>query len=537
MPVYLILTGLSEALNRVQQENQQRQETERLLRESERKFRDIANNIPGLVFQFRVPHHGSDYFSYISPRGLELLDFTIIPNSPGYELGANVHPEDKAAFLASINQAIANRSTWRYEGRMLNSQGNIIWVQGIASPSSTEDELVFDGILLDVTERKRLEERLYQAQKMEAVGRLSGGIAHDFNNILVPIIGYVELAMMDMAPDDKGYANLKQVREAADRAASLTRQILAFSRKQLLQMQVLDLNAVVVDFKVMIQRLIREDIEFETFLAADLYRVKADKGQLEQVLMNLVVNARDAMPTGGNLAIETANVYLDETYVKKYGDNLSPGHYAMLSVSDTGAGMNAEIQQQIFEPFFTTKAQGVGTGLGLATVFGIVKQHGGNIWVYSELDKGTTFKIYLPRTPEAEHSVEIPQVEPGSLSGAETILVVEDEEMVRHLVCETLAAFGYKVIEAKNGNEGLRRASEHKETLHLLLTDVIMPKMDGRELYKHVVAIHPAIKVLYMSGYPDNFVVHHDILEEGTNFLQKPFTVHSLLQKIKQVLS
>ena len=537
MPVYLILTSLSEALTRVQQENEQRKEVEQLLRESERKFRDIANNIPGLVFQFRVPQHSPGHFSYISSRGMEIFDFAVDLNSPDYELGANVHPEDKAAFLASIDQAIANRSTWHYEGRMLNSRGNVVWVQGIASPTSTEDELVFDGILLDVTERRQLQEQFRQVQKMESIGRLAGGIAHDFNNILVPITGYVELAMMKLTPDDKLYAHLARVQEAAERAADLTQQILAFSRKQVLKMQVLDLNAVVADFKTMVQRLIGEDIEFETFLASDLYRIKADQGQLEQVLMNLVVNARDAMPTGGKLTIETANTYLDEAYVKKYADTPSSGHYVMLSVSDTGHGMDAETQQQIFEPFFTTRAQGEGTGLGLATVFGIVKQHGGNIWVYSELDKGTTFKVYLPQTPEAEHSVEIPQSEPGSLFGTETILVVEDEAMVRKLVCETLAAYGYKVIEVQNGNEGLERVSEYKETIHLLLTDVIMPEMDGRELYQNVATTHPDIRVLYMSGYTDNVIVHHGILEEGINFLQKPFTVRSLTQKVRQVLS
>ena len=420
---------------------------------------------------------------------------------------------------------------------MLNKRGDIVWVQGIASPTSTEDGLVFDGILLDITERKRLEEQLRHAQKMEAVGRLSGGIAHDFNNLLVPIIGYVELAMMNLAPEDKLYSHLKRVQEAAERAADLTRQILAFSRKQVLKMQMLDLNLVITDFKKMVQHLIGEDIEFETFLTSDLHRVKADRGQLEQVLMNLVVNARDAMPMGGKLTIETANVYLDESYVKKYADTPSPGYYVMLVVSDTGCGMDTKTQQQIFEPFFTTKAQGEGTGLGLATVFGIVKQHGGNIWVYSELDKGTTFKVYLPQTPEAEQSVEIPQAEPVSLSGTETILVVEDEAMVRKLVCETLAAYGYTIIEAKNGNDGLQRISEYKEPIHLLLTDVIMPEMNGRELYKNVVTIHPAIKVLYMSGYTDNVIVHHGILEEGIDFLQKPFTVHSLTQKVRQVLS
>jgi len=536
-PVYRILTSLSEALGRAQQENEQRKEVELLLRESERKFRDITNNIPGLVFQLRVPDDGSSYFSFVSPRGMELLDLAVGLNSPDFDLGANFHPEDKPAFLASIEQAVANRSNWHFEGRLLKSQGNNVWVQGIASPTSTEDELVFDGILLDVTERKRLEEQLRQAQKMEAVGRLSGGIAHDFNNILVPITGYVELAMVNLAPGDKLYSYLKRVQDAAERAADLTHQILAFSRKQVLKMQVLDLNTVVTDFKKMVQRLIGEDIEFETFLTPDLYRVKADQGQLEQVLMNLVVNARDAMPTGGKLTIETANVHLDKTYAEKYADIPSPGRYVMLAVSDTGHGMDAETQQQIFEPFFTTKAQGEGTGLGLATVFGIVKQHGGNIWVYSELDKGTTFKVYLPQTSETEQSVEISQAEAETLSGTETILVVEDEEMVRKLVCETLAAYGYKIIEAQNVNDGLQRASEYKEPIHLLLTDVIMPEMNGRELYDNVVAIYPTIKVLYMSGYTDNVIVHHGILEEGIDFLQKPFSVQSLTKKVRQVLS
>lgn len=386
-------------------------------------------------------------------------------------------------------------------------------------------------------ETKSLQAQLLQAQKMETFGRLAGGIAHDFNNILVPIIGYAELAMMDLASDDKLYSHLERIHEAAERAADLTHQILAFSRKQVLEMRVLDLNAVVANFKTMVQSLIGEDIDFETFPSPDLCRIKADHGQLEQVLMNLVVNARDAMPRGGKLTIETANIYLDEAYVQKYADTPSPGHYVMLAVSDTGHGMNTETQQQIFEPFFTTKEPGEGTGLGLATVFGIVKQHGGNIWVYSELNKGTTFKIYLPQIPDREHAVEIPQTEPESLSGTETILVVEDEAMVRKLVCETLAAYGYKIIEAQNGHDGLQRVSEYKEAIHLLLTDVIMPEMDGRELYQNVVATQPAIKVLYMSGYTDDVIVHHGILEEGINFLQKPFTVHGLMQKVRQVLS
>lgn len=387
----------------------------------------------------------------------------------------------------------------------------------------------------DITRSRQLEEQLRQAQRMEAIGRLAGGIAHDFNNILVPIIGYAELGMMKQSPDDALYTHLQRVRDAANRATDLTRQILAFSRKQMLEMQNLDLNAIVEDFEKMIHRLIGEDIELKTFLDPALYHVNADRGQLEQVLMNLVVNARDAMPTGGKLTIETANTYLDEAYAKKHADAQEPGHYVTLVVSDTGHGMDAQTRTQIFEPFFTTKEQGKGTGLGLSTVFGIIKQHNGNIWVYSEPGQGATFKIYLPRTEEPIQEPEAIAAGPVSMYGSETILVIEDEEMVRKLVCESLKAHGYRVIEARNTNECLALAAD-EEQIHLLLTDVIMPEMNGRDLYQQIAALHPEIEVLYMSGYTDNTIVHHGILDESINFLQKPFTVHSLTRRVRQTL-
>ena len=416
-------------------------------------------------------------------------------------------------------------------------KSGIIYLEMYAIPLIREQEITGYLVhMLDVTERKEMEAKLLQSQKLESIGQLAGGIAHDFNNILVPIIGYVELALMELASDDKLYANLQRVREAAERAAALTRQILAFSRKQMLKMHVLDLNIVVADFKKMIERLIGEDIELHTFLEPALYRIRADRGQIEQVLLNLAVNARDAMPTGGQLSIETSNVYLDTTYVKKYAGSQPPGHYIMLAVSDTGYGMNAEIQQHIFEPFFTTKDKGKGTGLGLATVFGIVKQHKGNIWVYSEPGNGATFKIYLPRVEDTVQISGTTVLEPVSMYGTETILVVEDEKMVRQLVCETLAAYGYQVVEAQSATDGLRLATEAKSPPNLLLTDVIMPEMNGRELYQKIAYIHPDIKVLYMSGYTDNAIVHHGILDKDINFLQKPFSVQSLTRKVKQVL-
>lgn len=456
----------------------------------------------------------------------------------GQSIFAMVHPEDQPVLQELLaHDAGLPRSSRRREIRFRHQNGS--WRYLETSAQTLPPNLAVQGRVLnarDITERKQLEVQLRQAQKMEVIGQLAGGIAHDFNNILVPIIGYVELAMMSLTPTDAIYADLQQVHRAAERATILARQILAISRKQVLEVHILDLNTVVAELKQMLQRLIGEHITLETFLDPDLHQIKADRGQLEQVLLNLVVNARDAMPGGGKLTIETANIYLDTAYVQKYADAQVPGHYVMLAVSDTGHGMDAATQQKIFEPFFTTKEPGKGTGLGLATVFGIVKQHEGMIWVYSEPGNGATFKIYLPRT---EDSAQIPAAiapEPRSVYGSETILVVEDEQMVRQLICETLAAYGYKVIEGQSASDGLRLALDIDETIHLLLTDVVMPVMNGPELYQRIIAVRADIKVLYASGYTDKVVLHHGILDGAVNFLQKPFTIQDLARKVRQVL-
>jgi PAS domain S-box-containing protein len=398
-------------------------------------------------------------------------------------------------------------------------------------------------VFLDITEQKRLETenkrlaaQFYQSQKMESIGQLAGGIAHDFNNLLVPIMGYAELGMIHLTEHEKLYENFKQIKKSADRAAQLTRQILAFSRRQVLEMRVLDLNEVIFEFRKMMQRIIGEDIVLQILSAPMLARIKADAGQIEQILLNLVVNARDAMRHGGKLTIETANVVLDEDYTSKHIDT-RPGRYVMLAVTDTGDGMDAETQEHIFEPFYTTKPQGHGTGLGLATVFGIVKQHGGNIWVYSEPGYGSTFKVYLPVAEIKDKSWTGTPEDISDLRGTETVLVVEDEPGVRQLVCDTLLENGYQVLQASNPDEVISLAEDHLAKIDMLLTDVIMPGMNGRQLYENLVRHHPNLKVLYMSGYTDNVIVHHGVLNDGTAFLQKPFTLGNLLRKVRTVLS
>ena len=387
----------------------------------------------------------------------------------------------------------------------------------------------------DVTEHKQLEQQLIQAQKMEAVGRLAGGVAHDFNNLLTIINGYAQLLIEPISPQDPRRGHLKEILMAGERAASLTRQLLAFSRRQVLEPRVLNLNSVLADVAKMLRRLIGEDVELVSTLKPDLGRVKVDPGQIEQVIMNLAVNARDAMPQGGKLFIETSNVEIDANYARRHSP-MMPGKYVMVAVSDTGCGMDLETQAHAFEPFFTTKEKGHGTGLGLATVYGIVKQSGGFIWVYSAPGHGSTFKIYLPFIEEALPTAE-PAEAPAELAkGSETVLVVEDERGVRSLVCEALASHGYKVLEAAGAASALEISERYTEPIHLLLTDVVMPQTGGKELAKGFSTLHPETKVLYMSGYTDDAIVRHGILEGGTSFLQKPFLPQALLAKIHEVL-
>jgi PAS domain S-box-containing protein len=391
---------------------------------------------------------------------------------------------------------------------------------------------------LDITDRKQLEEQFRQAQKMEAVGRLAGGIAHDFNNLLMVIQGYADL-MTDRIPiNDPLRRNAEQIQTAAQRATSLTQQLLAFSRKQILAPKILGVHSVVADMEKILRRLIGEDIELRVSAAPDLWLVQADRSQIEQVIMNLAVNARDAMPNGGRLTIETANVELDGSFSHS-PTVLAPGKYVMLAVTDNGCGIDSKTQAHIFEPFFTTKEKGKGTGLGLATVYGIVKQSGGYIWVYSEPGQGTTFKIYLPRVQGAGAVTD--RDRPGeiqaALRGSEVVLLVEDEAGVRELAREYLETSGYTVLEARDGHAALEMASAHGGHIHLLMTDVVMPGISGRELAQRMVKIRPDIKILYMSGYTDQAIVHQGILEDGAVLLQKPFSMGTLASKLREILA
>jgi two-component system cell cycle sensor histidine kinase/response regulator CckA len=392
------------------------------------------------------------------------------------------------------------------------------------------------AIARDITERRQLEEQFRQAQKMEAVGRLAGGIAHDFNNLLTIITGYSDLLQTLFNPEDPARGYNDEIRRAGDRAAALTRQLLAFSRKQVLAPQVIDLGQTVANLEKMLRRVIREDIEFVSVMGADLGKVKADPGQIEQVIMNLAVNARDAMPRGGRLTIETANVQLDDGYVRNHIPSVLPGRYVMLAISDTGVGMDAKTQEHLFEPFFTTKEKGKGTGLGLATVYGIVKQSGGYIWVYSEPGHGTTFKIYLPRVDEAPGDESARTTAEKTPHGQETILLIEDEEPLRKLVRHMLESCGYTVLEASHPKEGLTLCQSHAGQIHLLLTDVIMPGMNGRALSRQVLQLRPQIKVIFMSGYTEQIIAADGVLEPGMAFIQKPYTTETLSCKVREVL-
>jgi len=400
---------------------------------------------------------------------------------------------------------------------------------------------VASGLAVGI-ERKRAEEalrsseeRLRQAQKMEAVGRLAGGVAHDFNNLLTVITSYSALLLEDLGADDPKRDDVDQIRKAAEGAAALTRQLLAFSRQQVLQPKALDLKATVAGTDKLLKRLIGEDIQLTSVLAPDLGVVKADPGQIEQIIINLAVNARDAMPTGGRLTIEVANVDMDDAYVRGHAP-ASPGRYVMLAISDTGIGMDEQTKARIFEPFFTTKEAGKGTGLGLATVYGIVKQSGGFIWVYSELNHGTSFKVYFPRVDEPAEPAAASTAGTEPRGGTETVLVVEDAASVRMVTRQVLERFGYAILEAPNGETALRLAAKHHGPIHLLLTDVIMLGLSGRQLAEQLAQLRPDMKVLYASGYADQAIVHHGILDSDIAYLQKPFTPETLARRVRQVL-
>ena len=388
----------------------------------------------------------------------------------------------------------------------------------------------------DISERHILEQQLRQAQKMEAVGRLAGGVAHDFNNLLMVIKGHTELLLNAMSPTDSISRKIAQIDRSADRAAALTKQLLAFSRMQVLQPRVMNLNGVVEDMGKLLPRLIGEDIELGIRIAKDLGAIRADASQMEQIIMNLAVNSRDAMPTGGRLIIETSNADLDRTYNSSH-PIVKPGRYVLLAVSDTGKGMDADTQAHIFEPFFTTKEPGKGTGLGLATVYGVVKQSGGFIWVYSEVGKGTSFKIYLPRVDQPEDSVSIPVLLAEAPRGTETILLTEDEQDVREVAREFLESGGYTVLEARNGAEALRLASEYKSAVDLLVTDMIMPGMTGTELAQRLQHKHPGLGVIYMSGYTEHTAAEATHGEPNLRLLTKPFSRGSILRAVREVLN
>lgn len=440
-----------------------------------------------------------------------------------------------SGFLKTAEEVLATGIPQQRDVQFLTSFGKNVLLDCILIPFAAKGRSNLLLMFNDITERKQIEQQLRQAQKMEAVGQLAGGIAHDFNNLLGVIIGYSDLLLERLDPIHPMHRDVEQIKQAGDRAARLTRQLLAFSRKQVLQPRVLDLNTVLTGTEKLLRRLIGEDVELRVVPGARLGRVKTDPGQLEQIIMNLAVNARDAMQDGGTLTIETMNIELDQSYAFRHPP-LHPGPYVLLAITDTGCGMSAETQAHIFEPFFTTKGAGKGTGLGLSIVYGIVKQSGGYIWVYSEPEKGTTFKIYLPVVDELVEPGELHKEVKRTKAVTETILIAEDDAGVRMLTQRSLQEAGYTVLDAASPADAADISEHHQGPIHLMVTDVVMPKMSGRELANHLSSKRPEMKVLYVSGYADDAIVHHGVLDPGVAFLPKPFSPRALTRKVAEVL-
>src|SRR2546427_249390 len=511
----------------------QRLSAQRARAETEIKYRTLIEQVAAISYIAELGTHGQ--WLYVSPQVESILGYSAeewLSNSKDWI--RHVHSDDHPIVNAA-EESCSRGEPFQAEYRITRKDGEIIWVSDSAVVvRGSDSHPVMEGLIVDITDRKLLEDQLQQARKIEAVGRLAGGVAHDFNKLLTIIKGYVEMALQRCLDRPELHSDIRRIEEAADRAVTLVRQLLAFSRKQVLRPKVLDLNTIVINLDQLLRRLMSENIEMKTLVSKDLGSIKADPGQVEQVIMNLVVNARDALPDGGRILIETSNVDLDSAYTRDHAV-VVPGPYVLLAVSDTGIGMSADTVAHIFEPFYTTKENGRGTGLGLSTVYGIVKQSGGYVWVYSELGKGTTFKVYLPRVTDA---VQAPPEMPASTNhkGHETILLVEDEADVRELTQMVLSERGYKVIEAHSPAEAERLAGSNGAEIHLLLTDVVMPGISGRELAKRLTARFPHLRVMFMSGYTYNVIAQNGTLEEGISFLQKPFTPQLLKEKVREAL-
>ena len=508
-----------------------RKQAEEELLKSERRYRTLfEDSIDAIVITSR-----EGKLLDVNQAALDLLGYTKVEIMGMNFRELYVDPSNGKRFQQQIDQkgSVAN-----FEVKLFKKDGTELdSLFTVTTKRADNGSIVgYQGFIRDITDQKKLEDQFRQAQKMEAIGRLAGGVAHDFNNLLTTIIGYTETLLTQADKGSPLRSGMEEIKLASDRAANLTRQLLAFSRKQMIQPVVLNLNYPLAEMDKMLRRLIGENIDLVTLLEPELWKVKFDAGQIDQVVMNLAVNARDAMPNGGKLTIETANVELDEAYARQHRIELKPGPFVMLSVSDTGMGIDNETQSHIFEPFFTTKEKGKGTGLGLSTVYGIVKQSGGFIWVYSEPGQGTTFKIYFPKADEEEEFTEEKQMQPQNLEGSETILLAEDDDSARKLIRTVLQDYGYRVLEAQGGKEALQLNEHHKGPIHLLLTDVVMPGMGGRKLAERLQPLQPKMKVLYMSGYTDNAIVHHGVLESGMSFIQKPFAPKVLVSKCRKFL-
>ena len=504
------------------------------LRAAEERYRRLAENAPDVIYRYDL--RPAEKMAFVNPRVTAVSGYSPeeFYSRPGL-LFDLLHPEDRLVLESIFREKATAGNTVTLRWRHKN--GNLIWIEQhhvlVRNPYGVLHAV--ECIARDITERKSLEEQFRQAQKMEAIGRLAGGVAHDFNNLLTVINGYSAQALTELSKSDPFHEEFGEIARAGDRAAGLTRQLLAFSRRQMLQPQVFNANEVVGDMDKMLRRVLGEDIELATILNPRLEPILADRGQLEQVIMNLAVNARDAMPNGGKLTIETAPAELDRAYAD-YHPSVKPGRYAMIAVSDSGQGMDETTKARIFEPFFTTKAPGQGTGLGLSTVYGIVEQSGGTIWVYSELGKGTTFKIYFPRAAATGVAPEGPRGAVRPAGGSETVLIVEDDESVAKLIRTLLQHAGYTVLEAKNGKDALHLLTTHSGAVHLVVTDMVMPQMSGWELLQKIGEFRPGLKALFMSGYTDNALLRQGMATSQTPFLQKPFTPTALVSKVREVI-